>query len=92
MRIVIQDRQSGLYLHDAGGWTKQIQEAQDFVCSADALKARQMHEVAEAALVFCFEREGYSIAVPLDPLPATAGLKANNVKHDRLPEQAPVPA
>lgn len=69
MRIVIQDRQTGHYLHDMGGWTRNLHDARDFLCSADAIRARQTIDVAEALLVFRFEREGYSIAVPLEPQP-----------------------
>ena len=46
-----------------------VRQARDFVSSADAINARQQHGLAEASLVFRFEREGYSISVPLEPLP-----------------------
>jgi hypothetical protein len=92
MRIVIQNRQTGQYLQDAGGWTRHMHDARDFVCSAAAMKARQMHEVADAALVFCFEREGYSIAVPLDPLASPACVNGEGVTHQARPAEALLPA
>ena len=92
MRIVIQDRQTGQYLQDAGSWTRQRQDARDFVCSADAMKARQTHEVPDAALVFCFEREGYSIAVPLEPLATSPCVNGEGVPHQARHAEALLPA
>ena len=92
MRIVIQDRGTGQYLQEAGGWTRHMLDARDFVCSADAMKARQMHEVADAALVFCFEREGYSIAVPLEPLPTPACVNGEGAKHQMRHAEILLPA
>jgi hypothetical protein len=92
MRIVIQDRRTGHYLEETGGWTTYLPHARDFVCSADAIKARQMHEVTDAALVFCFEREGYSIAVPLDPLGTPASVPADPMQSESRPRPASVPA
>ena len=87
MRIVLQDRQTGHYLQETGGWTEFVERARDFACSAEAMNVRQMFRVADAALVFRFEREGYSIGVPLEPLrqePAEGKLSRTSVASDRL--------
>lgn len=69
MRIVIQNPRTGCYLEETGGWTSDVRHARDFVSSADAMNSRRQHGLPEASLVFRFEREGYSISVPLEPLP-----------------------
>lgn len=69
MRIVVQNPRTGCYLEETGGWTADVRHARDFVSSADAMQVRRQHGLAEASLVFRFEREGYSISVPLEPLP-----------------------
>jgi len=68
MRIVVQHPRTGYYLEETGGWTTDVRYARDFVSSADAMSARRQHGLPEASLVFRFEREGYSISVPLEPL------------------------
>ena len=82
MRIVLQDRRSGHYLQETGGWTEYVDRARDFACSADAMNARQTFQVADATLVFRFEREGYSIGVPLEPI--RTELTEGNVKERRI--------
>ncbi|HKQ39857.1 MAG TPA: hypothetical protein VJ063_17390 [Verrucomicrobiae bacterium] len=72
MRIVVQNPRTGCYLEETGGWTTDVRHARDFVSSADAMSARRQHGLPEASLVFRFEREGYSISVPLDALPREA--------------------
>jgi len=56
-------------MEETGGWTMDVRHARDFISSADAINARRQHGLPEASLVFRFEREGYSISVPLEPLP-----------------------
>jgi hypothetical protein len=68
MKILIQDVRTGHYLQETGTWTAHSDYAQDFPSSGAALNARLRWQVAEARLVFRFEREGYLIAVPLDPV------------------------
>jgi len=68
MIIVLQDCRTGNYLDEMGGWTSCVQHARDFKSSAEAMNARCRLQVAEAMLIFRFEREGYSIRVPLEPL------------------------
>ena len=68
MTIALQDWRTGYYLDDSGGWTTYVQQARDFQSSAEAMNARAKHQVAQAVLVFRFEREGYAIRVPLDPV------------------------
>jgi len=72
MTIALQDCRTGCYLDETGGWTGYVQDARGFQSSAEALNARQRHGVAEALLVFRFEREGYRIQVPLERLEARA--------------------
>lgn len=69
MRIIVQNPKTGSYLEDSGGWTSDVRLARDFLSSADAINVRRQHQLPQASLVFRFEREGYSITVPLEPLP-----------------------
>ena len=68
MRILIQDSGTARYLDQTGGWTECVERAGDFTSSEEALRVRRERQLAEAKLVFRFEREGYSISVPLEPL------------------------
>jgi hypothetical protein len=75
MKIVLKDRTSGRFLGEGYEWTTRAQEALAFSSSDAALIASEEHGLAEADLVFRFERQGYSITVPLRP---AAGC---NIKH-----------
>jgi hypothetical protein len=81
MIIILQDCRTGNYLDETGGWTSCVQHAHDFKSSAEAMNVRCRQGVVEAMLIFRFEREGYSIRVPLEPL-----------KGEAIPEPACAPA
>ena len=84
MPIIVQNPKTGSYLEDSGGWTSDVRLARDFLSSADAINVRRQHQLPQASLVFRFEREGYSITVPLEALPTEAS-------HMPLrPESAPI--
>jgi len=85
MRIVVQNPRTGCYLEETGGWTVDIRQARDFVSAAVAMNALRQHGLADASLVFRFEREGYSICVPLEPLPR------ETVELPFRPEPTPTP-
>jgi hypothetical protein len=68
MRIIVQNPKTGCYLEDTGGWTRDVRLARDFLSSSDAINVRRQQQLPQASLVFRFEREGYSITVPLEPL------------------------
>ena len=68
MRILIQDQGTGRYVDDTEGWTDSADDARDFPSSGDAMTARVKLGVTNARLVFRFDREGHSIAVPLEPI------------------------
>jgi hypothetical protein len=68
MRIIVQNPKTGCYLEDSGGWTRDVRLARDFLSSADAINVRRQHQLHQASLVFRFDREGYSITVPLEAL------------------------
>ena len=68
-----------------GGWTTDVKQARDFPSSADAMTARRQYQVADASLVFRFEREGYAISVPLEPL----GIEGAGVPSQAKPAATP---
>jgi hypothetical protein len=70
MTIALQDCRTGCYLDESGGWTNYVRDARGFQSSAEAMNARLRHRIAEAHLVFRFEREGYLIQVPLERIEA----------------------
>ena len=81
MRIVVQHPKTGCYLEETGGWTNDVRAARDFLSSADAISTRRQLRVDEASLVFRFEREGYAITVPLEPLQPLAFDSGSTPRH-----------
>ena len=74
MRILVQQRDSGLYLKDLNVWVRKSLEAADFVNSTAALDFCARQKLADVQLVLKFEGEQYEIVLPCRPeAPTPAG-------------------
>jgi len=74
MRILLQQKNSGLYLKELGAWTLNAADATDFLSSTKALAFCATHKILDVQLVLKFDEQHYDIV-----LPATVGRQARSV-------------
>jgi len=74
MRILLQQKNSGLYLKDLGAWTPNAADATDYLSSTKALAFCAAHKISDVQLVLKFDEQHYDIV-----LPATIGRQARSV-------------
>lgn len=67
MRILLQQKDTGLYLKDDGAWVRQSAEAMDFVSSTAAIDFCVLNKVRGVQLVLKFEEQSYDIVLPVQP-------------------------
>ncbi|MGO9203232.1 MAG: hypothetical protein ACLQM8_22140 [Limisphaerales bacterium] len=64
MRIILQQKDSGLYFKSPNVWVHNSLEAVDFVNSTAAIEFCAQERLAGVQLVLKFERERYEIVLP----------------------------
>ncbi len=67
MRILVQQKQTGLYFRDIERWTADTTEAMDFVSSLAAIDFCVMNKLKGVQLVLKFEEQRYDIVLPVLP-------------------------
>ncbi len=67
MRIVLQQKETGLYFKDIGAWVPNGTEAMDFVSSAAAIEFCVANKLAGLQVVLKFEEQKYEIVIPVSP-------------------------
>ena len=67
MRILIQQKEAGLYFKDVGDWTRNPAEAMDFLSSSSAIDFCVMNKISGVQLVLKFEEQQYDIVLPVLP-------------------------
>lgn len=65
MRILLQQKDSGLYFKEAGVWTADAGEATDFLCSTKAIDYCTDHRISGVQLVLKFDEEHAQIVMPV---------------------------
>jgi hypothetical protein len=65
MRIVLQQKDTGLYVKDIGSWTEDSLAAMDFVSSTAAIDFCALNNLAGVQLVLKFEVEKCDIVLPM---------------------------
>ena len=65
MRILIQQKETGLYFKDVGSWTRNPSEAMDFLSSTTAIDFCVMNKISGVQLVLKFEEQQYDIVLPV---------------------------
>ncbi len=76
MRILIQQKESGLYFQDVGVWTPRSQEAMDFLSSTTALEFCSLNQISGVQLVLRFPEEHHDIVLPVQPPEAGPRVRA----------------
>ena|ERR1041385_1653950 len=65
MRILLQQKETGLYFKDVGAWTRASREAMDFVSSTAAIDFCGLNKLSGIQLVLKFDEQKYDIVLPL---------------------------
>ena len=73
MRILLQQKETGLYFKDIGTWTPEPAEAMDFLSSTTAIDFCVINRIADVQLVLKFEEQRCDIVLPLLPEEARRG-------------------
>jgi hypothetical protein len=75
MRILVQQKTSGLYFKDIDAWARTSAEAMDFVSSSAAIDFCVSNKLKDMQIVLKFEEQQYDIVLPVIPL--------NELPHER---------
>jgi hypothetical protein len=65
MRILLQQKETGLYVKDLGDWTREPGAAMDFISSTKAIDFCVANKIAGVQLVLKFEEQLHDIVLPL---------------------------
>lgn len=65
MRVLLQQKNSGLYLKDDGGYTGDALEASDFLSSSQAIDYCVNRKLSGVQLVLKFDEQHYDIVVQM---------------------------
>jgi hypothetical protein len=65
MRILLQQKETGLYFKDIGAWTREPGEAMDFLSSTSAIDFCVLNKISGVQMVLKFEEQKYDIVLPL---------------------------
>lgn len=65
MRILIQQKDNGLYFKDIEAWTRNPLEAMDFLSSTGAIDFCVLNKITRVQLVLKFEEQQYDIVLPV---------------------------
>jgi hypothetical protein len=67
MRILLQQKDTGLYFKDIASWAENSEAAMDFVSATAAIDFCAVNKLAEVHIVLKFEEEKCDIVLPLLP-------------------------
>lgn len=67
MRILLQQKDTGLYFKDIGVWAREASEAMDFLSSTSAIDFCTLNNISGVQLVLKFEEQRYDIVLPVSP-------------------------
>jgi hypothetical protein len=73
MRILLQQKESGLYFKDVGAWVRSSPEAMDFVSSTAAVDFCVLNKLNGVQLVLKFDEQQYDIVMPVQNAPEGPG-------------------
>ena len=65
MRILLQQKETGLYFKDIGAWSREPAEAMDFLSSTSAIEFCALNKISDVQLVLKFEEQRYDIVLPV---------------------------
>ena len=65
MRILLQQKETGLYFKDVDSWARNVSEAMDFLSSTTAIDFCTANKLSGMHLVLKFEEEPYEFVWPV---------------------------
>ena len=65
MKILLQQKESGLYFKDVGAWDPDPAQAMDFLSSTSAIDFCVANKINGVQLVLKFEEQRYDIVLPV---------------------------
>ena len=65
MRILLQQKETGLYLKELDSWVRHQTEAQDFVSSTAAMDFCKRNKLTGVQMVLKFEEQAYELVLPV---------------------------
>lgn len=65
MKVLLQHKESGLYLKDVGLTTPSAADAMDFLSSTQAIDFCSAHKIAGMQIVLRFDEQHYDIVLPM---------------------------
>ena len=65
MKVLLQHKESGLYLKDLGLTTPNVADAMDFLSSTQAIEFCANHKIAGMQIVLRFVEQHYDIVLPM---------------------------
>jgi hypothetical protein len=65
MKVLLQHKESGLYLKDIGVTTHDTLEAMEFLSSTQAIEFCASHKIADMQIVLRFQEQHYDIVLPM---------------------------
>jgi hypothetical protein len=65
MRILLQQKQTGLYFRDIESWVRDASAAMDFVSSSAVIEFCITNKLTDVQLVLKFEEQNYDIVMPM---------------------------
>ena len=68
MRILVQQKNTGLYFKDIDAWARNSADAMDFVSSSAAIDFCVANKLKDMQVVLKFEEHQYDIVLPVVPI------------------------
>ena len=65
MRILLQQKETGLYFKDIGSWSRACSDAMDFLSSTAAIDFCVANKISDVHLVLKFDEQKYDIVLPM---------------------------
>ncbi len=65
MKVLLQHKESGLYLKDVGFTTPSAADAMDFLSSTQAIEFCSAHKITGMQIVLRFDEQHYDIVLPM---------------------------
>ena len=73
MRILLQQKETGLYFKDLDSWARHQTEAMDFVSSTAAMDFCKKNRINGVQMVLKFEEQAYELVLPVIAAKETSG-------------------
>ncbi len=77
MRILLQQKSTGLYFADVNAWVRSSSQAMDFVSSSAAMEFCGLNKLSDVQVVLKFEEQKYDIVLGASLMTEAAGQYAH---------------